>query len=298
MKKIITLCAVVLTAFSMNSFSQGFYADFNVGYGIGMPANVLGQDISVDIINGEAFMSSENLMGSLGSGLNLQLTPGYMFNDHIGIELGVNYFIGTKAVMSRVSKTLDNGPLKDEDYEYREDVASSNQLRIVPSVFISTGMSNKISGYAKAGIIMPLLGSTIVETDWSKPIAPSGGVIPKEQHEMRTEVNGAPSFGFRGAIGMNYNITENISIFGEIFATSLNVKQKDRKTTSYLVDGYEIKDQLPLYSLEYEFVDELTPESNNSDYNSSYDASKPRQELFEKTSFSQMGIQIGVKFRF
>lgn len=304
MKKILTILFVSTVGFfSSNLNAQGFYLDFNVGYGVCLPKNVLGQEIHNSQVNFKTTSETKNLMGSLGKGLNLQLTPGYMINNHIGIELGINYFMGGKEVMNSITTSIDNPAkgsikaIKDDNYEMREDVAHSNQLRISPALYLSTGFDEKISGYAKLGIIMPVYGSTMVNSTEVSALN-IGGKITKENKEMYTEVNGAPSFGFKGAIGLNYRISDNLSVFGEIHALSLNIKTKSRKTTSYKVDGVEVIDKLPAYSTQIEYVEELNKESNNKDYNTNYDLDRPLQDIYSKTSFSQFGIQIGVKYNF
>ncbi|HRO76338.1 MAG TPA: outer membrane beta-barrel protein [Crocinitomicaceae bacterium] len=303
MKKITLVCAMVLA--SMGAKAQGFYLDFNAGYGFGMPGNVLGVKSHTDIVEGVRYNTSSNLMGSIGNGLNLQLTPGYMITDNIGVELGINYFIGSKTTMaeSEVTLTEASSNLDHAAFSSRKDVANSNQLRIAPAVLLSTGASKQVSGYAKMGIIMPLMGGTTVNTNALNGTI-SNGVITQETVVAKTEVNGAPSFGFRGALGINYNITDNLSVFGEVFAMSLNVKQKSRKTVSYKLDGQEIVETLPKYSSSFDYVDEVTPESNNADaiitggWAEDHDVAKPKQELFAKTSFSQMGFQFGIKYTF
>jgi hypothetical protein len=70
------------------------------------------------------------------------------------------------------------------------------------------------------------------------------------------------------------------------------------------VNGVEEVSSSPLYSTDIKYVDQLTPESNNEDavitggLSADHDVTKPKQELFQKTSFSQLGIQFGVKYTF
>ncbi|MBN9293964.1 MAG: outer membrane beta-barrel protein [Flavobacteriia bacterium] len=296
MKKVTLLCALVLASFGVKA--QGFYADFNVGYGLGLPGNVLGTTTHTDILNGASTMESKNLKGSLGQGLTLQLTPGYMFNEHIGVELGINYFLGAKVLINEQTSNFQLTALGiNEDYSNRYDHAQSNQLRIIPSVIISTGTSNKISGYAKAGLVMPVLGSTIVTTDAITAVF-TGTAIQRTTLAAETEVKGTFSLGFRGAVGLNYNITDNLSIFGELYATGLNIKQKHRVLNSRTIDGVETTTTMTTYDKEIEYVKELNSSSNNSTYNANISAGSPKQELFAKTNFNQFGLQIGVKYNF
>jgi hypothetical protein len=312
MKKITVLLAMFLGTYGVAN-AQRFYLDFNMGYGFGFPTNVLGQSMSTDIVNGVKSNTSSNLQGSIGQGLNWQITPGYMITDNIGVELGINYFMGAKKTMAETSSTIttyttDNDGNKTykfekEDFSRRKDVANSNQIRIAPAVIISTGASKAFSGYTKLGIIMPVFGSTTVNTD-AVSAAVNGNTIDRTSIVAKTVISGAPSFGFKGALGLNYNITSNLSVFGEVYVMSLNVKQKERKTVSMKVNGVEEVSSSPLYSTDIKYVDQLTPESNNEDavitggLSADHDVTKPKQELFQKTSFSQLGIQFGVKYTF
>lgn len=298
MKKIILTVAIAISCVCLNA--QGFYIDANLGYGFGMPGNVLGQNTHTDIINGVQTKSSKNLLGSIGQGFSAQITPGYMINENLGFELGINYFVGAKTVMgeSTSSLTVDVYGIKEEPWSNRKDVAHSNQLRLSPAIVLSTGTSKTFSGYAKLGIIMPVIGSTFVETDAVSAVMVAPGVMEKTPIEVRTEVKGMPSFGFRGAIGLNYKITDNLSVFGELYALSLNIRKKNQIMKSYKSNGVEGIDAMPKYNTDIEYVDELDKNSNNEELNGTKDYNRPNEQLFEKTSFSQLGIQLGVKYTF
>ena len=297
MKKVTLLCALVLASFGAKA--QGFYADFNVGYGLGLPGNVLGVKTHEDNINGVITKTSSNIKGSVGQGLTLQLTPGYMFTEHIGVELGINYFLGARvtAVENTSSITLDNQGIDNEDFTYDQTSVQSNQLRLIPSVIISTGVSNKVSGYVKAGIIMPVLGLTRAYVE-GEIATLNGSDISRDKTYSELEVRGSFSLGFRGAVGLNYNITDKLSVFGEIYVTTLNIRQKNRTLVSQKYNDVEVSGNIPVYNIEIEYVKELNENSNNSAYNSNYKTDLPKQELFAKTNFDQFGLQVGVKYNF
>lgn len=309
MKKITILFALLITSLGVKS---QFYLDINGGYGFGFPSNVLGASLEhevIDVPTNSHVVSEKNLLGSLGQGANIQLTPGYMFNDYIGLELGINYFIGAKTVMYDSKSTFTSEALKLDhvEFSHRKDIAHSNQLRLMPSVFISTGASKKLSGYARLGIVMPIYGKVYGSVDslsFSKYDNKAKELVLLSD-EIKAEIEGSPSFGFRGAIGINYNITDQLSIFGELQVTSLNTVPKSQKVVSFKRAGEELIDNIPVYEKETQYVKSVDKTSNNKAYNPDLDASKdasfaskPKQEVFKKTSFSQLGVQIGLKYTF
>lgn len=300
----ILLAGVLLLSFGAKS---QFYLDVNGGYGFGWPSNILGESVERLAVNGVSetdahLVSSSSLTGSLGQGANLQLTPGYMFNDYIGIELGVNYFLGAKKMLlnSVTNLTHEGIDVENVPLSHNKIIASSNQLRILPTVYLSTGRSNKISGYAKVGIVMPVYGKTTAAID-SLSFNTYDGINKQliyDESKFDVVIEGSPSIGFRGAIGINYNITDKLSIFGEVYATSLNVKTKSQKIVYFERNGEDKTEVLPAYKSETQYVNELNAESNNDQYNADYDLNLPKQELYSKRSFSQLGIQIGIKYTF
>lgn len=297
MKKMLILGAFLLAGYGLNA--QGLYLDFNVGYGLGFPGTVLGQESHTDIINLEQNATTENIVGSIGQGLHLQLTPGYMFNEHIGVELGLNYFLGAKVTLNNATSniTVDALGINKADYSSNEQIAQSNQFRVIPSLIVSTGTSNTLSGYAKAGIVIPVAGKTTV-TQNAVDAEVDGTGITRDIIKAEIESKGAFSLGFRGAIGLNYKLSDRLSIFGEVYGILLNIKSKSRTINSYTFNGVDALAAMTTYDKETSYVKELTNSSNNKGYNPNASDGQPKEDLFSKTSFSQTGIEIGVKFNF
>lgn len=274
MKKMVLSAALFFAAYGVNA--QGLYGDVSVGYGLGAPNYVMG----TKNYSGPAGTStSENIYGSIGQGLNLALTPGYMINEHFGLELGINYFMG--ATKTIVENTNSNSNV----YETR--TAHSNQLRLIPSLVVSSGTSNKLSVYAKGGLVIPVMGLTKIEIDKGIMTGPT----TSSKIQAKSDFAGHVSLGFRGALGVNYKLSDKLSLFGELQQTNLFIKQKSNTYTEFIVDGVDIKDNPTLMSLygqnkETEFVDKLDANSGAN------------QALAAKTNFNQFGINVGVKFNF
>lgn len=279
MKKIVLLASVLFAGFTVKA--QGFYAELNVGYGLGLPSSTLGNETYTDVAGTGSY--SKPITGTLGSGLNITVTPGYMISKHLGVELGINYFMGSKTVISESSSSLNFSD---------KTTAHSNQLRLLPSVVVSTG-GEKLYGFAKAGLAIPVLGDTkgIREVSTPTPL----GAIPTE---INTLTKGNVSLGFRGSVGIGYNISDLIALNLEVFHTSLTIKPKSRTIESYTSAGQDLLGFMDTYDKETNYVGELNSSSNNDSYNPDYSTDSAKDEIPTKTNFSQFGIALGIKFNF
>ncbi len=301
MRKIGMLLALMAVSYGLHA--QNLYLDINAGYGIGFPGAVLGKSDHISMIQ-ETPKSIEttNITGSLGKGFSIQLTPGYTLNKHVAIELGFNYFGGGKIMTDEVIwsnvDTVFN--IEAENFSSKKAYAQINQIRLIPSVIFSTDTVKGLAGYAKLGFVIPVYGkaTSTINTITSHVDNVSGDIV-KDRLNEKYVLDGKISLGFRGAVGLKYNLSEKLSLFGEVYVTSLTVKQSTRTMKSYEKNGVELSDNFKTSQKEIEFVDKLNDSSNNPNYNTtSFDADLPRQEMFQKVTFNQMGIQIGVKYTF
>ncbi|MDD2982576.1 MAG: outer membrane beta-barrel protein [Crocinitomicaceae bacterium] len=276
MKKIIFTVGVLLASYGASA--QGFYGDFNVGYGLGLPNYVMGTTrtvtLSPTLVTTD--VKDENIYGSIGQGFNLALTPGYMINEHIGIELGFNYFMGAQ-------KTIQETKTNNASIHSTRK-AQSNQLRLIPSVVVSSG-GDKISVYAKGGLVLPVMGVTNIEIDGSELVMTGGGLMTKTTH-VESEFKGKVSLGFRGTLGVDYLINDRLSMFGELQQTNLFIKQDKNTIVAYKVNGVDVLGTFTGDQKETIYVDEINSQS------------KPNEALAGKTNFNQFGINVGVKYRF
>lgn len=280
MKKIILSAAVFIAAYGANA--QGLYGELSVGYGLGNPAYVMGTDTYKDLVSGNT--TEKPLVGSVGQGFNVTLTPGYMFSKHFGVELGINYFMGAEKTISE-SRTSNSSI-------YSKTTAHSNQFRLIPTVVVSSG-GDKLSVFAKGGLMLPLVGSTKVDVDASS----TANMVTYNKTQVESTVKGNVSLGFRGAVGVDYKFSEKLSIFGEVFHTSLFIKQKSRTIDTYTVNGTDQLATTPVYGKETNYVDELNANSNVAG-NAGFNQDKAKDELAGRTNFNQVGLNIGVKFNF
>jgi hypothetical protein len=275
-----TFVAIIsICLFTNNSFAQGAYVHVNAGLAFPMSSQ------SLDILDFNNYESnstgtsstttSEQVSVSLGKGLNIGGAFGYMFNEHIGAELGLSYLIGGKseATESYIS------PSSNSTYNY---TLSSKMLRIMPSLVIAAG-GDKINPYAKFGVVIGS-GSVLYETNSN-----SDGDISVDNFVF----SGGMALGLTSALGAQLNLSDNMSLFGEV--NMINMSYAPTKG-EYTVSTYNGIDQLATMTTnekEVEFVDSYT-------YNSASPTpdSQPDQDLKIRLPFGSLGINVGLKISF
>lgn len=246
------------------------------------------QSTDVTVSPDGSSMNVKSLTGTAGAGVKVNLTVGYMFNPYIGAELGVSYFHGDKTMIGRLSSPVVNS--EANTYLRGVDVA--------PGIFLTPNFKT-LNPYARMGVIVPVAGKLTIETVAREPNR--GGSGTDIMVEAKSEVTARFSVGYFGALGANYPITDNLSIFGEVEIKNLSIKSKSAEITEYsttaitngqsqLVPGKQLAD-LPIYEKQFDFSD---------DYNQST-TTPPNQDAARKipmqfVNASGIGINVGVRF--
>ena len=309
MKKIVFSAAVLMASFGASA--QGFYGDLSIGYGLGFPNSVLGTSAHTDATTtGPMFTptgavkTEKNLQGTIGAGLNITLAPGYMFNEHIGAELGLNYFMGGNTLMQEGTSTHTNTTVgwNAIEWDNGSGYAKSSQFRLIPTIVLSTGTESKLSGYTKLGLILPVAGSTTITSErvqYSPAIV--GGALAAVPTTIESEevVKGAFTAGFRGAIGVNFKVADKISIFGEVFGSFLNIGRKSSEITKVTRNGVDLLPDMTTAEKQTNYLNEINNTTNSYGTGAVIDANKPLDVLNPaKTNYNQVGLTVGVKFNF
>lgn len=273
MKKLILPVLAVMT---LGTASAQFNLGISVGYGLGSPGHVLGTNTTTTASS----YNEENIYGTLGSGIQANLTPGYMFGDHFGVELGLNGFFGSKT-------TIDEATVPTGTYEH---IQSSSQFRISPAIVIKSG-GEKVSAYARGGLVLPLMGSVQSEINNS--------TNPSAITEVELKTTGKVSLGYTGAVGLNVHFGQKFGFFAEVGANSLRVKSKETEITKYNFNGSDVLGTMDTYDKETVYVDELTNSSNNTSTNpTGTNQNSAKEDLRQVANFSNFFIQVGFKITF
>lgn len=260
-----SLIVFVISLFSNTLFAQRAYVNINVGYGFRMSSQNLHFFNFYNSTSGNIINTNEQVNVSLGKGLNIGGTFGYMINKNIGTELGVSYLIGGKSK----AKVAD----LDGTSDY---TLSSKMLRINPTIVIASGFE-KINPYAKFGLIIG-----------------SGSIMYKEIYNnagvgiMKMKLNGGIALGLSSGVGAIYKMNDKMSFYGELNMVNLSYAPTKGKITDYSYNGVDGLVDLTTNEKEIEFVDSYTYNSNNQPSDS-----KPSIKLKQKLPFGSFGLILG-----
>ncbi len=279
MKKSILLVAAI--ALGTVASAQELNVGVNVGYGFGLPGNTLGQSTDADYVTGPQTIT--NFDGSIGSGFNAGLNLGYMFNENVGVDLGLDYLMGANVLMSETRTVIPTQTVTTSQY------AQTSQFRISPSVVISSG-GDGLQVYGRAGLVLPVFGNTIATAENDQAGA---------ELDYAEERKGAFALGYQGALGVSFPMGDKISLYGELNGVNLRIKSKSSKVTR---NNSGSTDNLPFMTesqINTNFVSELNSSSNSYETNSAgYNTNAADEQLTSTTDFSALFIKVGVKFRF
>lgn len=188
---LVTLVALIsICLFTNNTFAQGAYVQVNTGLAFAMGAQNLDY---LDFNNyesnstGSGFTSTqEQVSVSLGKGFNIGGAFGYMFNEHVGAELGLSYLVGGKSEANTTERSTNYNSTTDY-------TLSSKMIRIIPTLVIATG-GEKINPYAKFGVVIGS-GSVLYETN---------SISDGDIYISNLELSGGMALGLTSSIGAMY----------------------------------------------------------------------------------------------
>lgn len=253
------------------AISQTKFATLNVGYAIGTSKQNTSflEYENVNFGNNSATFNEAKF--SLGGGLNLGGTFGFMFNKNLGFDLGLSYLLGSKSTAKRTSvgRTVDY-------------TLSSNFLRFSPNLILATEMG-KIKPYAKFGIVLGM-GSVNYENNDNN----NGNV-----DYYKIKMNGGLSIGINSSVGINYDLNDKISLFSEVNSINMAYAPKKGEIVKATNNGADYLSTLTTNEKEIEFVDSYTFLSGNPQPDS-----QPYTELKQRLPFGSIGLNFGVKFKF
>ena len=282
-KSILTALMVSGLAFTANAQIQqptvpsagtGFYVGVHGGYNFGINSKGSPYLGAYETVYQSGPDPDTVVPFSLGKGANFGLNIGYMFTSNLGAELGVDYLLGS-------DNKFNN---RDADFPgYSEQLRlSGKMIQFKPAVVFRAGTGN-LKPYAKVGVVVGVGSKITSEYEEREPEF-------NYSYDWYEEYNGGTAVGFHGALGVDYALNNQMSLFGEVLATGLNYSPEKGKVTRYNRDGQDRLSTLNTNEREITFVD------TNDNVNSSN--TQPRKELKFSAPFSSVGLNVGVKYRF
>ncbi|WP_179319950.1 outer membrane beta-barrel protein [Winogradskyella helgolandensis] len=269
------------------------YAQFQVsasgGYAVGSAGMKIGEIQSVN--------QTENTYGSYGEGLNTQIRGTYFFNDTFGADLSLGYLHGSDQTVSEI-----NLPGVEVDAVARArafGAAVSLVYKFNNNVYGRLGALVKLGGKTEAVAYQNMVMSDEQAAGLSAAYGtdiPSGSSFETNFVE---DYHGQFPLGFVAAIGYEYPISANFSVFAEAEYYGISLKRKDseivefdtsiiRPDGSVAVSGFYSLDNLPEGTNKTTtYVDELPSDNTDSS-----------KELAVKVPYSSFGINFGITYKF
>lgn len=265
--------------------------------------------------------SYQLVRGSYGQGMNFTLGLGYQINRYFGVELGVSYLksatIGCKQNYELIYDA-GGGFFAHSPYTMSVDMKTNAfGLQVSPAIYVQAAKPGwKVYPYARVGVSLPVYGGlthTIdihiqdeVFTD-APAIATILGKSPYflgNNTKVTLKTEGTVSLGVNGALGVKYEPLPFMGVFAEVNGQYLVTRAKRSDITQWDVDGVSKLDARGPYRTMFNYVDELTPSSNNGDNNKDvngnpkFDPNKAKDDIRPTGPFNNLGINIGVSFVF
>jgi len=290
------LAFLLFILFNLNSFSQQFYLTGNMSYSIGMNgqkgwlSNYTRESV-VDPANGIDHYSSsdEEVPLSLGKGFDLGVGVGYMFNDKIGVEIDLNYLIGAEVKSSSKSKRTyiyNNNVRVSDDYSNYD--VSMKMWRVMPSLVLRPGFE-KFNPFLKMGVVLGF-----GEMNWNELRVTKEtniGGTTEDKWGSKTVYSGGMSFGFHSALGVDFSLSEKLSLTTEVSYIGLSFVPKKAVVVERTQNGKDLLPDMEKYYIETEFVKKITVENTNTP-----NLDEPSKTLRISFPASSIGFKIGLKF--
>jgi len=260
-----------LLLIGMNMQAQKIYIRAGLGAAVSTSA-----DIVRDYTSSSTSSTMTSKKAGLGTGLPFVLAPGYKFNEHFGVELGINYFYGFTVKAKNESS-----------YSSFEKKYHGQMLSLVPA-FIFTFSVDKIHPYARMGLILGVMNSVVYK--YHETSTPSLKTTANEI-DSKSKDYGGIAIGAQAALGADYAISDKISLFGEIQVDGISYTPKHGKYLEYSQNGVDVMGDRTVNQNKWDYKKEIDMTQEIPD-------DQPDQVSRVNHRFGNVGLIVGVKFNF
>ena len=260
---------VVLFLIGMPLQAQKFYIRGGPGIAVSTAAS---NNYDIDTPANSASTLTSNKKG-IGTGLAFVLAGGYKFNDHFGIELGIDYFSG----FTIKSKYTSSG--------YNSDSKSHGQmLSLVPALVMSLPL-DKFKPYARLGLMLGIMNSVVFQ---EHRLISIDSIEYKDEIQSKSKDYGGIAVGVQAAVGTDFVLSNRLSLFGEIQVDGISYSPKHGKYTEYTNNGIDHLGSMPVSQKEWDYVHEATMSVTGG-------SDQPGNEITRNFMFGNVGLVLGVK---
>jgi hypothetical protein len=198
----------------------------------------------------------------------------------VGGELGINEFIGLAKKTHSTNNTSSSSSTTDNKI-------SGMMLQIVPAIVIKAGLE-KINPYARLGMIVGVLPSITIDSKNSS--TSSGGSRASTSQEFKLKLSGGVAVGFTAAGGVAYNISDMLSLYGELVYNGISYSPAKGIYKKYTVDGNDKLATMTTKEKETTFVKKFDASETISD-------DSPSKTPKISFTFSDVLLNVGVMIK-
>lgn len=291
-----TAILFLISLMSASILHAQLYFQVQGGYHFPSSTSVIGQSgtLKSNIVN--APYSYKNVEWSYGNGIGAGVTMGYKFTKNLSAEISLSKNNSLTKDWNLYSAYMFyptdsvNG-LKYFNTDDKKFSHHASSVHIIPSLKFELIESKNIIPYVKLGaaiLLDPRAKEELHQTLTSKP---DGFVYTyTEYNDITREIKFQNTIGYFGAIGSSYSLSKHIYINTELNTQQVFTYNKEANIVTYSHSGHDQLYTLHDYEIHTKYVEEV---KSNSTTNSSYtDVQRT------KFSFSNIGIQLAIGFRF
>jgi len=264
--KVLLSALFIIISFGQIS-AQQFYLKFMGGYGIGTsPETIISSYTTDNDERTNTFSKYDADNFSFGKGFSFNITPGYSFNDIIGVELELGY-LKSEAVYQKQYFTM---PSITDNLNIGYNAASFN---IIPSVVLKTSYMD-FQPYLKIGAIFAFSSVDRTVDEYYTNNTPMGF---SSLYHFKYEYTGGLAMGISSALGVSYKVTKDINVLFEINNKNLSFSPTKGELTEATANGVTFLPQYPNTGFDF---------SESTDTNSS-------KQIKKEYPFSGLSFLVG-----
>jgi hypothetical protein len=274
MKNILLLTAGLMIA---NSTNAQFYFRAGAGYAIPQAGQTLDGTAAPysGTRNTTTFAASYVIKNaSFSSGITGVLGLGYMFSDHIGVELSAPVGI----VNTKYTFTDNNVSYGGYAATESDESKANTPILLVPSLILQTGGSSSLNAYSRLGAALPLN----TQINYDQVIYLPGPAITID---VASKVKSSFSIGFCASAGLQYKASDRMTVWGELSFLSMSLFIKEVSLKSVTENGFSV----PLDSVS-------GPHTIKYSKNVVVDTNYAQFPTYSQP-FSNVGVNVGISFR-
>ena len=273
MKKSI-IAAILLTVTASAGFAQGFYFRAGIGYAFPQAGQTL--DGTSQPYNGtlnDSTLQYKLKNTSFSAGLGSFIGFGYMFSEHVGIQLDGNIGFSTR----QYTYTESNYNYLGVPSRVSVVQQAKTPFILIPSLVVHSG-GDPLDAYCRFGLALPV--STNISEDQVVVNNPGTGALT--QYDFTLKIKNSFSLGFSAAAGVRYKISDKVCVWGEMSLLSLAVFIKQSDVVGFSYNGQPQSLSAIIGSLTTKYSKNIVADTSNT--------ARPAYAQ----PFSNLGIHAGI----